>query len=231
MNYLDQEKSYTYSVWPSSEIKKDVFQDYITVQGTVEPITTIYMDAVEGGSVEEILIEEGNMVKKGDVIIRLNNDNLLLEITNSEAQVVRSINELRTARLQMDQTRLNYMQQIIELQTSVAQAKRLYENNKVLREQDHISREEFDQSREGYESSSELLDLVLANYKNDSLYRNIQINSLEASVKSMEASMVIIRRRMDNLNIKATVDGELVDPEPGRTLSLTADTVVRFIGA
>jgi HlyD family secretion protein len=203
------------------EVKQDVFQDYITVQGTVEPITTIYLDAVEGGSVEEILIDEGNMVKKGDVIIRLNNDNLLLEITNSEAQVVRSINELRTARLQMDQTRLNYKQQIIELQTSVAQAKRLYENNKLLKEQGHISREEFDQSKEGFESSNEMLVLVLANYKNDSLYRNIQINSLEASVKSMEASMVIIRRRMDNLNIKATVDGELasLNPEIGEVVT------------
>ena len=59
------------------EVKQDVFQDYITVQGTVEPITTIYLDAVEGGRVEEILIDEGNMVKKGDVILRLSNDNLL----------------------------------------------------------------------------------------------------------------------------------------------------------
>ncbi len=203
------------------EVKEDVFQDYITVQGTVEPITTIYLDAVEGGSVEEILIEEGNMVKKGDVIIRLNNDNLLLEITNAEAQIVRSINELRTARLQMDQTRLNYKQQIIELQKTVAQAKRLYENNKVLREEGHISREEFDQSREDYESSSELLDLVLENYKNDSLYRSIQINSLEASVRSMETSMEIIRRRMDNLNIKATADGELasLNPEIGEVVT------------
>ena len=104
---------------------------------------------------------------------------------------------------------------------AVAQAKRLFENNKVLREQDHISREEFDQSKESFESSGELLDLVLANYKNDSLYRNIQINSLEASVKSMEASMVIIRRRMDNLNIKATVDGELasLNPEIGEVVT------------
>ena len=203
------------------EVKQDVFQDYITVQGTVEPITTIYLDAVEGGSVEEILIDEGNMVKKGDVIIRLNNDNLLLEITNAEAQIVRSINELRTARLQMDQTRLNYMQQIIELQMTMAQSKRLYDNNKVLREQGHISREEFDQSKEGYESTNELLELVLENYKNDSLYRSIQINSLEASVKSMETSMEIIRRRMDNLNIKASVDGELasLNPEIGEVVT------------
>ncbi len=203
------------------EVKQDIFQDYITVQGTVEPITTIYLDAVEGGSVQEILIEEGNMVKKGDVIIRLANDNLLLEITNAEAQIVRSINELRTARLQMDQTRLNYKQQIIELQKTVAQAKRLYDNNVVLRADGHISREEFDQSKEDYESSRELLDLVLENYKNDSLYRSIQINSLEASVRSMETSMEIIRRRMDNLNIKATADGELasLNPEIGEVVT------------
>ncbi|MFH0756223.1 MAG: HlyD family efflux transporter periplasmic adaptor subunit [Bacteroidota bacterium] len=203
------------------EVTQDIFQDYITVQGTVEPITTIYLDAVEGGSVEEILIEEGNMVKKGDVILRLNNDNLLLEISNNEALVVRAVNELRTSRLQMDQTRLAYMQQIIELETTVAQSRRMYDNNKVLRQQELISREEFEQSKEAYESSRKMLNLVIENYHNDSLYRDIQINSLETSVKSMEESMRIIRRRLDNLNIKAPVNGELasLNPEIGEVVT------------
>jgi len=219
------DKSSKYNVEVSritiEEVKQDVFQDYITVQGTVEPITTIYLDAVEGGRVEEILIEEGNMVKEGDVIIRLSNDNLLLEITNSEAQVVRAINELRTARLQMDQTRLNYQQRIIELETTVIQGKRMYENNKILREQEHISREVFDQSRETYLSSKEMLELMLLNYRNDSIYRSIQIASLEKSVESMEKSMIIIQRRMENLNIKASVDGELasLNPEIGEVVT------------
>ena len=203
------------------EVKRDVFQDYITVQGSVEPITTIYLDAVEGGRVEEILIEEGNMVKRGDVIIRLSNDNLLLEITNNEALVVRAINELRTARLQMDQTRLTYKQQIINLNISVIQNHRLYDNNAILFKQDHISREEFDQSKEAYESSSELLELLVENYRNDSIYRSIQINSLETSVRSMEKSMRIIRRRLDNLNVKATINGELatLNPEIGEVIT------------
>jgi len=203
------------------EVKQDVFQDYITVQGTVEPITTIYLDAVEGGRVEEILIEEGNMVKKGDVILRISNDNLLLEITNNQAQVVRAINELRTAKLQMDQTKLNYKQQIINLQITMTQNRRMFENNKILMEQDHISREEFDQSREAYESSDELLDLLIENFRNDSIYRSIQISSLESSVLSMEESMRIIRRRLDNLNIKAPIDGELASltPEIGQVIT------------
>jgi len=203
------------------EVKQDVFQDYITVQGTVEPITTIFLDAVEGGRVDEILIEEGNMVKNDDVILKLTNDNLLLEITNNEAQVVRAINELRTARLQMDQTKLTYKQQIINLEIAVTQNKRVFNNNKILFKQNHISREEFDISRESFESSTELLDLLLENFRNDSIYRSIQINSLETSVRSMEVSMLIIRRRLDNLNIKAPIDGELASltPEIGQVIT------------
>ena len=203
------------------EVKQDVFQDYITVQGTVEPITTIYLDAVERGRVEEILIEEGNMVKAGDVILRISNDNLLLEITNNEAQVVRAINELRTARLQMDRTKLDYKQQMINGEITVTQNRRMYENNKILRSQDHISREDFEQSKEAYQSSKELLELLKENYRNDSIYRTIQISNLETSVNSMEESMRIIRRRLDNLNIKASVDGELasLNPEIGEVIS------------
>jgi HlyD family secretion protein len=203
------------------EVKRDIFQDYITVQGTVEPITTVYLDAVEGGRVEEILIEEGNMVKKGDVILRLSNNNLLLEITNGEAGVVRAINELRTVQLTMDQNRVRYKQQIIELETQVAQNKRQYENNRILYEQNHISREDFDQSRENYNANQQLLSLVKERYRMDSITQSIQISSMESSVHSMDESMRIIRRRLDNLNIKATVDGELatLNPEIGEVIT------------
>jgi HlyD family secretion protein len=121
----------------------------------------------------------------------------------------------------MDQTRLNYKQQIINLEITVTQNQRMYENNIVLREQNHISREEFDQSKEAYESSQELLELLIENYRNDSIYRAIQISSLEISVKSMEESMRIIRRRLENLNIKASVDGELasLNPEIGEVIT------------
>ncbi|HKK63867.1 MAG TPA: efflux RND transporter periplasmic adaptor subunit [Bacteroidales bacterium] len=203
------------------EVKQDVFQDYITDQGIVEPIRTIYLDAVEGGRVEEILIEAGNMVEKGDVILRLSNNNLLLEITNNEAQVVRAVNELRTARLLMDQQNLANKQQIITLTKQFTQDQRRFENNKVLYDQELISDEEFKQSREAFQASREQLELVKENYRNDSLYRSIQINSLESSVESMEKSMSIIRQRLDNLKIKAPADGELatLNPEIGEVIN------------
>src|SRR6056297_539509 len=87
-------------------IEKDIFKDYIAVIGTVEPIKTIYLDAVEGGRVEEILIEEGNMVEEGDVILRLSNNNLMFEISSNEAEVSRAINDLRTAKLNMEAQKL-----------------------------------------------------------------------------------------------------------------------------
>ena len=203
------------------EVVRDVFQDYITEQGTVQPIRTIYLDAVEGGRVEEILIEEGDLVEEGDVILRMSNNNLLLEITNNEAQVVRAVNELRTARLLMDQQKLANKQQIIELSTQVTQQKRMFENNKQLVQQNHISKEDFEQSREAYETSLAQLKLVKENYHNDSIYRAIQISSLESSVESMEKSMQIIRLRLENLNFKAPADGELatLTPEIGQVIN------------
>ncbi len=203
------------------EVTNDIFQDYITEQGIVEPIKTIYLDAVEGGRVEEILIEEGNMVKKGDVILRLSNNNLLLEITNNQAQVVRAVNELRTARLSMDQQKLQYQQQIINLTRQVTQEKRTYKNNEKLFAENHVSREDYERSKEDYEASQQQLNLVMENYRNDSVYRSIQINSLESSVTSMEKSMEIIKRRLENLQIRASVDGELatLNPEVGEVIS------------
>lgn len=203
------------------EVRMDVFQDYITEQGVVQPIRTIYLDAVEGGRVEEILIEEGSTVSKGDIILRMSNNNLLLEITNNEAQVVRAINELRTARLSMDQQKLANKQQIIRLNNQVKQEKRMFEKNKLLVAQNHISQEEFDRSAEAYETSLAQLELVKETYKNDSIYRAIQISSLESSVESMEKSMTIIRKRLESLNFKAPVDGELASltPEIGQVIN------------
>ncbi len=203
------------------KVVRDVFQDYITEQGTVQPIQTIFLDAIEGGRVEEILIEEGALVSKGDIILRLSNNNLLLEITNNEAQVVLAVNELRTARLLMDQQKLVNKQQIIDLSTTVKQQQRMFRKNKILVEQNHISSEDFERSREDYESSLAKLKLVKENYYNDSVYRAIQISSLESSVESMEKSMQIIRRRLENLNLKAPVDGELASltPEIGQVIN------------
>lgn len=202
-------------------VEKDIFQDYIAVQGVVEPIKTIYLDAVEGGRVEEIFIEEGNMLEKGDVIIRLSNNNLILEISNTEAQVLRTVNELRNARNYMQQQLLSSNIQILSLNKDVSRLKRLYEKNKLLFAEQHIAEEEFIQSEEEYVTSSKLLQLQTEYHKSDSLYREVQVSSLEKSVGSMTNNLKLAKKRLDNLNIKAPISGELatLNPEIGEVIT------------
>jgi len=203
-----------------AEIKKDVFQDYIAVIGTTEPFQTVYLDAVEGGRVEEIIRDEGSTLEKGDEIILLSNDNLILEISNTEAQVARAVNELRTARLLMVQQQLNSESQLIETDRLYRQQSRAYENNKTLYKEKHISYEEFEQSKEQYNASSQKLELLKKIMIQDSIFRNIQVNSLETSVNSLIKNLEIIRGRLDNLLVKAPIDGELatLNPEIGEVI-------------
>jgi HlyD family secretion protein len=204
-----------------AEIQQDIFQDYIAVIGTVEPIQTIYLDAIEGGRVEEILLEEGSMLKKGDVIMRLSNTNLILDISNNEAQVARAINELRTARLMMVQQQMNSESQIIETDRRMKLQERAYRNNQLLFDQQLISSEEYEQSRELYEATKKTLELLQEIQIQDSIFRAIQVESLENSVNSMTSNLEIIKGRLENLQIKAPVNGELASlrPEIGQVIS------------
>jgi len=203
-----------------AEITRDVFQDYIAVIGTVEPIQTIYIDAVEGGRVEEILREEGSMLKKGDVIMRLSNNNLILEISNVEAQIARAVNDQRNARLMMVQQQLSSESQIIETERLLAQNERAYRNNEMLYKQNLVSYEEYAQSKEMYEASKKTLKLLREIQYQDSIFRTTQIESMEVSVASLTKNLEIIKKRLDNLNIKASVDGELatLNPEIGEVI-------------
>ena len=204
-----------------SEITKNVFQDYIAVIGTVEPIQTIYLDAIEGGRVEEIMLEEGSSLIKGDVILRLSNVNLILDISNNEAQVARAINELRTARLLMVQQQMNSESQLIETERLLKLQRRAYNNNKVLYKDQHISMEEFEQSKEQYEATTKKFALLKEIQHQDSIFRSIQVESLETSVNSLSNNLVLIKQRLDNLNITAPVNGELasLNPEIGEVIT------------
>jgi HlyD family secretion protein len=195
-------------------IEEDVFKDYIAVIGTVEPIKTIFLDAVEGGRVEEIMIEEGNMVTRGDEIMELSSTDLILRISDYEAQAARSINQLREARMSMQRDKISKQEQMIGLEKELRQVKRAYNNNKKLYKNDHISEEEFLQSEEQFQATRRKLSLVKEAYRQDSIFRKAQVSSLEKSVDRMEEGLRIVREKLENLTVKAPVDGELASLEP-----------------
>jgi HlyD family secretion protein len=192
------------------KVKEDYFQDYITVTGTVEPISTIFLDAMEGGRVEEIISEEGTMVEKGDIILRLSNTNLHLEIMNREANLAEQINNLRNTRLSMEQNKLSLTRQLLELDYQLNIQKREYENSKDLFIKKFISDKEFEEEKEYYEYLSKSRELVIENQKADSLFREIQVFQLENSVEQMQLNLKFVRNKLDNLSVKAPVSGLLV---------------------
>ena len=184
-------------------------------------MTTIQISPQEGGIVQEIVTEEGSRLKAGDVIVRLSNDNLDLQILNSEAELAEKENILRNTLISMEQQKLSLKQDKLQLQTEVARLKRKYEQNKALYEDKLIAREDYLTSKEDYELAAGKLELVKDRAEQDSLYRSVQILQMQESLDNMRRNMLMIRHRKENLTIKAPIDGELglLDVVLGQSIS------------
>ena len=192
----------------SSAVKGE-FNDYIRISGRVQPMTTIQLSPQEGGIVEKILIEEGSPVKAGDAILILNNDNLDLQILNSEAELAEKENILRNTQIQMEQQKLDVRQNVLEYGTNVDRLRRAFEQQKALYEDKLIAKEEYLKAEEDYRLAKQKYDLMAERSKQDSLYRGTQIDRMEESLENMQLNMSMIRRRKSNLIVKAPIDGEL----------------------
>ena len=179
------------------------FNDYIRISGRVQPMTTIQLSPQEGGIVEKILIEEGSPVKAGDAILILNNDNLDLQILNSEAELAEKENILRNTQIQMEQQKLDVRQNVLEYGMQVDRLRRAYEQQKALYEDKLIAKEEYLKAEEDYKLAKQKYDLMAERSKQDSLYRGTQIDRMEESLDNMLLNMQMIRKRKSNLIVKA----------------------------
>ena len=192
-----------------STAQKGEFNDYIRISGRVQPMTTIQLSPQEGGIVEKILIEEGSKVSAGDPILVLSNDNLDLQIVNSEAELAEKENILRNTQIQMEQQKLDIRQNELEYSTQVDRMRRAYEQQKALYNDKLIAREDYLKAQEDYRLAQQKHDLIRQRSKQDSLYRGTQIDRMEESLENMVLNMQMIRRRKENLIVKAPIDGEL----------------------
>lgn len=190
-------------------VQRGQFQESIPVIGTVLPIKTIYLDAVEGGRVETRYIEAGTLVQQGDNILKLSNTNLLLDIMYREAQLFEQSNNLRNSRLLMEQNRLNLRRELSEINFSIKQQKRTFERNTELVKKNLISQEEYEQAKDEYEFLLERRELTLETQKQDSIFRQTQIEQLEASLERMQSNLQIAKQKLDDLVIRAPITGAL----------------------
>jgi HlyD family secretion protein len=200
---------------------EDQFNDYITVPGTVEPITTIFLDAQEGGRVEEKLIEEGSMVKKGDVILRLSNPDLYLNILNSESMLAEKENFLRQTLLSMEQEKLMIKRELVSLKYDIERKERNFMQNEILVKDSLISKEEFLRSKEDLEMAKQSQELYYERYKQDSVFRSFNVETTKNDLVNMRKNLDMVKDRVQNLNVAAPVDGELglLSPEIGQNIN------------
>lgn len=192
-----------------SMVKRGEFQEFIPVIGTVIPIKTIYLDAIEGGSVEHLFLEAGSYVEQGDPILRLANTNLLLDIMYREAELFQQSNNLRNTRLAMEENRLALKAQLIELDYRIKQSRRDYNTQKELADKSLIAQQQFEAAEDEYNYLLATRELTLESHKQDSIFREVQLTQLEESLVRMEANLEVVKQNLDNLTIKAPVSGQL----------------------
>ena len=203
-----------------SEVVRDEFKDYVRTNGHVVPIQVVQISPEEGGIVREKVVEEGAMVHKGDIIVRLSNSNLDLQILNAEAELAEKQNLLRNTQVAMQQDRLTNQTEQAQLDMDTQRKQRTYEQNRRLYEERLISREDYLQSQEDYELSAKKRQLVAQRLKQDSLYRTVQMEQMEDNLDNMRRNVVLIRQRKEKLEVRSTIDGELglLDVELGQSV-------------
>ena len=192
---------------------KSEFNDYIRVNGQVQPISTIQLSAIEGGMVAEKIVEEGSMVRKGEVIVRLNNSMLSLNILDSEAQLAEKQNFLRNTLVTMEQERLNLRKEKLQLDLDIERKQRKYEQFQKLYNEKLTSREEYLQAKEDYEYAVKNLELVMERQRQDSIFRGIQVEQMEENLVNIRKNLMLVRQRVDNLDVRSPVDGQFGEAE------------------
>lgn len=190
-------------------IKTDVFQEYIPVTGVVEPIKTIYLDAVEGGKVEERLVEDGAMVKKGQMILRLSNPDLMSNFLNQEANIISQINQIRNTSLLMEQQSLNLKEQSLNVLYQIDLTSKRLVRNKQLYASNVIAKVDLEEMEDEYENLLRRNDLLKRTIAKDSAYQALQQSQMESSLDLMQRNLEITRQSLENLVIKAPIDGQL----------------------
>ena len=204
-----------------SDVTRGKFDDYVRLNGQVLPIQVVQISPEEGGIVREKVVEEGTRVRKGDVILRLSNSNLDLQILNAEAELAEKQNLLRNTQVAMQQDRLNNRTEQATLDTDCDSKRRAYEQNARLYKERLISKEVYLQSREDYNLARRKQSLISQRLKQDSLYRHVQMAQMEENLDNMRKNVLLVRDRKNKLEVRSAIDGELglLDVELGQNIA------------
>jgi HlyD family secretion protein len=204
-----------------STVSKGTFDQYIAVTAVVQPLKTIRLDAIVGGYVSQKYLEGGGMVKKGDSILRLENQNLMMEFVNHETEIYRLINELQNTRQTLKQNRFTMQQTVANLDYQIEQAKDLYDRTKQLVDEKIVSRQEFNKNKIDYERLLKQRQIEIESQRFQEDNAKIQIERLESTILRTQRNLQMMKDNLTNLVLKAPIDGQLssVDAEIGSSIT------------
>ena len=190
-------------------VEKGMFREFIPVTGTVQPIQTVFLDALEGGTVKQRFVEDGHMVKTGEPIIELSNPQLHMDAINREAQLLDQQNNLRNTRLAMDQQTTRLKDELLNLDKDLKRLERDAMVDERLVKDSLLARNTFMSNKENLHYMREKRKLVAANVRSDSLFRSSQVGSITNNLSLIDQNLEFLRENLQNLVIKAPIDGQL----------------------
>jgi len=205
-----------------SEVKRGVFQEFIPQTGIVEPSRTVYLDAIEGGNIKRIVRESGAMLKKGDIILELTNLNRELSVLQQEASFNESINRARETKLNIMRNDLEQRQTLAQIENQLQILTPQYTRQKQLYEKKLIAKQDFERTEADYKYNLERRRITYEVYRNDSIDRIRQLKAVSKSETQMTISLDGVGKILDNLIIRAPIDGQLSTPhwEIGQAVNL-----------
>ena len=202
------------------EVKRTQFDDYVSVDGSVVPIQVVQISPEEGGVIRQKIVEEGAHIRKGDIIVKLSNSNLDLEILNAESELAEKQNMLRNTQITMEQDQLNNQTEAAQLSMDMQAKKRAYLHQTALQKEQLNSREEYLKSKEDYELSSQKHALIQQRLKKDAQLRRSQMEQMSENLSSMLRNVQLVRKRKERLDVRSQIDGEVgqLDIELGQSI-------------
>ena len=202
-------------------VSQEVFQENIPVSGILLPITTIYLDALEGGRVEEKFVEDGAMMKKGEPILRLSNTDLELSLINQETSVYNLLTQMQISQNAARQNTINRQNQFTDVENNLIEAERVYKLNKRLYEKGAIGRQDFESSQNDFEYQKERMKLAKQVLSEDSISTKLEIKQARDSYARTQSALELMRKKVGDLVVRAPIDGQLtsLDAEIGQSIN------------
>lgn len=203
-----------------SQVTMGIFEDFIPIRGRATPARTVYLDAIEGGRVEKVHVEDGAVVKAGDLIVTLSNTSLLLDVTRNEALVTEQLNALRTLELQLEQNRLTHKRNLNEFNYNIRRLTRQVDRQRELAGREIVAQSVLEDSEDELAYNIARSDLTLESQKTDARLQEQQLVYLKESADQLRTNLAISRDNLASLNVRAPVEGKVsgFDVEVGQSI-------------